>query len=386
MIEVIDSQSQRFDFITDDAFRSSLESDWHELEACWNAACWKAVHVLAGSIVEALLADLLDPHAALVKLAAGDVYAKDLNSLVQLCSQAKLITERTVQLSSVVRGYRNLIHPGRIIRLNETIDANSAAVAKSVVAMVISEVEAKKRDEFGYTAQQVLTKIEADSTVMSILPHLLKSLSRSELRRLVLHSLPEQYCNLQFSSDEPVPSAHLERLAHCFRLALALCDVDVQRQAAEQLVRVLKEHDSSYVRVYETVFFRASDLGVLNKADREMVKVHLLEQLRVERSKEIVVACTGLAQFLTDAEIPKYVDLLVPLASEPKHTPKRGAVSDLLIHECGTLSDGPKKKFEGRLRDWVKLYRDKNNTAALTALSSVRVVLLDDFTEDDIPF
>ena len=48
-----------FRFITDDEFRSSLENDLAELEAAKRAGAWKCVHVLAGSIVEAVLIDYL---------------------------------------------------------------------------------------------------------------------------------------------------------------------------------------------------------------------------------------------------------------------------------------------------------------------------------------
>jgi hypothetical protein len=49
----------RFDFVSGDDFRTPLESDYAELEACLTAGAWKSAHVLAGSIVEAVLIDYL---------------------------------------------------------------------------------------------------------------------------------------------------------------------------------------------------------------------------------------------------------------------------------------------------------------------------------------
>jgi len=40
-----------FDYITIDEFRKSLESDYQEMTSCFTAEAWKAVHVLAGSIL-----------------------------------------------------------------------------------------------------------------------------------------------------------------------------------------------------------------------------------------------------------------------------------------------------------------------------------------------
>ena len=48
-----------FTFIVDPGLRRGLESDFKELSACLKAEAWKAVHVLAGSIVEAVLIDAL---------------------------------------------------------------------------------------------------------------------------------------------------------------------------------------------------------------------------------------------------------------------------------------------------------------------------------------
>src|ERR1043166_4837844 len=48
-----------FDFVSDERFRESLESDYLEIQRCLDAEAWKAVHVLAGSIVEAVLIDYL---------------------------------------------------------------------------------------------------------------------------------------------------------------------------------------------------------------------------------------------------------------------------------------------------------------------------------------
>jgi hypothetical protein len=48
-----------FDYIPTPELRQSLESDYGELRRCIDINASKAVHVLAGSIVEALLTDLL---------------------------------------------------------------------------------------------------------------------------------------------------------------------------------------------------------------------------------------------------------------------------------------------------------------------------------------
>ena len=48
-----------FDFITTKPFRESLEADYAEMGRSAESKNWKAVQVLAGSIVECLLIDYL---------------------------------------------------------------------------------------------------------------------------------------------------------------------------------------------------------------------------------------------------------------------------------------------------------------------------------------
>lgn len=50
---------EKFDFITDEKLRNSLEADNAELIICFDNEAWKSVHVLVGSIIETLLVDFL---------------------------------------------------------------------------------------------------------------------------------------------------------------------------------------------------------------------------------------------------------------------------------------------------------------------------------------
>src|SRR4051812_37183805 len=112
-----------FDFITDDGLRRSLESDLVELNQCYEARAWKAVHVLSGSIIEATLIDYL---VSAGKLTGAAAITKDLTQLIEACKTNAVLSNKAVELSAIIRSYRNLIHPGRALRLSETVDENSA--------------------------------------------------------------------------------------------------------------------------------------------------------------------------------------------------------------------------------------------------------------------
>jgi len=96
---------ESFDFISDENFRSSLETDFAEIKKCIDVKAWKAVHVLAGSIIEAVLIDYL--------LAEGHVnraeaLKMDFGKAITLGKDKNILSPKTTDLTSVIKEYRNL--------------------------------------------------------------------------------------------------------------------------------------------------------------------------------------------------------------------------------------------------------------------------------------
>ena len=219
-----------FDFVTDDDLRASLEADAAEMAACLKAEAYKAVHVLAGSIVEGLLVDHLDstgykaPHGT-------DLDEVSLDQLIAAArsQKPKALSDKAADLVSVVKEYRNLIYPGRLLRLQEHVDASTAAIAALLVEIVTSEVAALKRDTYGYTAQQIVSKVENDSSSMGILADLLKGTKPKELVRLLLGDLPSRYMEISAleEGDPEVYEPILARLRRDF-------DAHIERRSARR--------------------------------------------------------------------------------------------------------------------------------------------------------
>lgn len=150
-----------FDFIQDDGLRASVEADYRELGQCMQCGAWKAAHVLAGSVVEAILIDhLLSMENR--AYSSSDVLNMDLGKAVSACLTEGILTQRVSDLSTVIRSYRNLIHPGRTVRLSESVSESSAKVAQALVDMIVQEVSVRARQQYGYSAEQLVTKLESD--------------------------------------------------------------------------------------------------------------------------------------------------------------------------------------------------------------------------------
>jgi hypothetical protein len=120
------SAVSHFDFVRDEKLRDSLEADHRELRLCLDAGAYKAVHVLSGSLAEALLIDAL---AAKPVARPTPLDELTLGPLVTLARSEGVLSQETENLTTVVRQYRNLIHPGRVKRLEKTVDKSGAVVA-----------------------------------------------------------------------------------------------------------------------------------------------------------------------------------------------------------------------------------------------------------------
>ena len=173
----------KFDFITDEKFRNILERDYDELSQCVDSKCSKSVLILSGSIIEAILTDYFlnfPPDGYIQKKVLGLA----LYDLVDLAKEAKLISQSTKDLSSVIKNYRNLIHPGREIRKNETFDFDTAVVAKSLLNIIVKEIRENYLNNLGYSANDLFSKLQNDVLSQTIFEILLIKVHKSEKIKL----------------------------------------------------------------------------------------------------------------------------------------------------------------------------------------------------------
>jgi hypothetical protein len=121
-----------FTFLSDEQFRNSLIEDFKEMQKSLESQSWKAVHVLAGSIIEALLIEYLVVSG--LTFNGKDPLKLTLDEAIQACVSAKVLQKSTAALCDVIREYRNLIHPGRMIRLSQSATPEGATIASTLVS------------------------------------------------------------------------------------------------------------------------------------------------------------------------------------------------------------------------------------------------------------
>lgn len=378
-----------FDFITDDRLREVLESDYRELEANLKSESWKSVHVMAGSIIEAVLMDYLETSGASGRTTA-ELQGLVLGELVQECRTANIISQMATELSSVVRTYRNLIHPGRQLRLNEKVTSSSASIAKHLVEVIVEEIATKKRETYGYTAEQIVTNLEQDQSKTSILGHIFKTTKPREIERLLCKVIPQHYFEVATDfevyddviMDEDVIETfnHIHKmrdaLSQCFRLAFDRVDDDVKKKVTSQFVSVLKEETEYKVLNYGTAFFRATDLQYLPLSDIEMVKQHLFGRLKTNIDNQLLDMLTGLGAYITVQEMEQFADPIIRTVLS-KRTQTTNACA-YLRREASYMNSEVCRRLGERLDMWIQAQKNNQQATLVNKLREIRTDILDE--------
>lgn len=362
-----------FDFVTDDELRASLDEDAAEMAACLGAKAYKAAHVLAGSIVEAILVDHLTTSGyALPK--GKDLRELGLGELIAAARSEKVISERAADLASAVKSYRNLIHPGRLTRLQERVDENTAAIAGHVVGVIVDEVAALRQKKYGYTAQQLGTKVEDDSSSLSIFPDLVANSAAREVEKLLIQTIPGHFLEISSTTefdDEDEVASTLSRLRRAHRMAFDAAPEEVKRRVCKEYVRILREAPDYEVRIHETNFFRAADLAYMDGPDAALAKKHLLSQVGASLREEYREPIQGIGAHASAMELEGLVSIFVKYVRDNDTPARRRSAAGLLI---GLHSDadgaGNGAKVLERL-EWLKGIYAKANPATKEWLDEV---------------
>jgi hypothetical protein len=135
-------------FVSDPDLRKSLEADIAELAVAHAAGCLKSTVVLCGASIEALLTDALiqeSPHRPDPPL-RETLLKEMLGKLLQRAVDWQLIDPSAHKFSDAVREYRNLIHPGRTIRDQLTVQREEAQIAIEILNIVCRDLAARHRE------------------------------------------------------------------------------------------------------------------------------------------------------------------------------------------------------------------------------------------------
>lgn len=371
-----DDTSTLFNFITSEDFRASLEADHKELLSCLKVGAWKAVHVLAGSIVEAVLVDYLQA----VGYSKADPLKMDLSQAIDACKLEKVLSDKAATLSTVIRTYRNLIHPGRLVRLNETVDQDGAAVAHALVNMIVRDVSELRKKTYGYTAEQILAKVLHDHSSATILGDLLKRVHDAEKKKLLLKVLPERY-----AEGDGLNREDYARIGNLYRSILDTSPLALQEEAARTYAKVLKEEGSWMIGMYEQAFFRAGDLQHLPYDDSELVKKHLISEIGNMGSFEVLEGIG--ARLHGKEEVEAFVSALINVRLFNSDKGRGDRIDHIVTAECRSMTESSRMLTLSYLVERLRSYGDEEGIEWLTdSLKRLKEAIEQGVVLEAIPF
>ena len=147
------------EFISDSSYKDALRLDISTVTSALAHDEWKAATVISGSVIEALLLWALEQRSGDLATAINALEEKgeykpprkkpdlrrlenwDLNEFIPVAQELKEIDECTATFADQVRGFRNLIHPGRSERLKQKCTRGTAQACHSTLLLVIEDLE-----------------------------------------------------------------------------------------------------------------------------------------------------------------------------------------------------------------------------------------------------
>ena len=151
--EAISEQTAGLPFIQDESLRVSILLDMSSAESAFNNGEWKAATVLAAAAVEALLLWSLNQRSEPerqsaiqnlnLKLNAAQPENGSLATYIAVAAELDHIKPETATQAGLAKDFRNLIHPGREIRLNQKCDRGTARSALAALDLVAGDLESR---------------------------------------------------------------------------------------------------------------------------------------------------------------------------------------------------------------------------------------------------
>lgn len=209
-----------FDFVHESRYKDILDRDYNEVLKCLEVGAFKSVVVMSGSIIESVFIEYFINNLPQNKT-KSQVSKLPLAGLIELAEEVGLISDKIKNLSSVIRDYRNYVHPAKEVRTEEFIDEETANIAFSLLKLTLKSINKKQSTLYGKTADQLFKKIQSDKSVLPIFDKLLDKLNEHEkgkLLRLFVDGYIDEYLSYSGNSDYPYIRTDREFAIKCLSM------------------------------------------------------------------------------------------------------------------------------------------------------------------------
>lgn len=340
-----------FDFISDDKFRTILIRDYLELQICIEQKASKAVLILSGSIIEAVLLEYFI-HNLPQNITEDKLLKWDLNDLIKEAVNTNLISTKTKDLSSVIRNYRNLIHPGKEIRSMEEFDHESAIVSYNLVKMVVKEVKENYLKKYGYRAEDIFNKIKTDRYADSIFDKLLNKTNQFEKNKLLDLLTDHQ---VQFRINNDLNERNLEKYFYKIKK-------QVSKEKIEEKLKLLLNEVESGKKELAMILFElyGNSLNIMSSEEKDLILEYVYDVVEIFRWDYGTLKYVGrnvyekLGLYLDSREIKKkYFTMIINIVKDYKFIKDNNNNKFLNAYEelLNNLDEKQKKIIEEHIKN-----------------------------------
>jgi hypothetical protein len=294
----------QFEFVSDETFQTILERDYEEAKSCLDTKASKSILILSGSIIEALLTDYFYEN-----LPAGQTQATILNStlavLLDLAENEGVITRSEKNLATVIKDYRNLIHPGREVRKKEQFDFETAELSFKILNLLIRKIERKYREKFSFSAQDIVNSLNEDWNYSSIYSIVVPKLSTGEKNNLIdlfvdiENAKKSKFVHFEgnFNYEDKFENRD-EVKEYVTELKPLLKEDTIKSYLKELVISVTSGHSLQALSLYNLFH---EELHLLTEEEQDLVVIYMLSLF-----SDIFEDCRTLAYEKTYSTIGKY--------------------------------------------------------------------------------
>lgn len=295
-----------FDFINDQRFKELLLRDYQELKSSFDNKLSKSVLILSGSIIEASLIEYF-----IQNLPTGQTEEQllkmSLSDLITLSETEGLLSSTEKNLASVIKDYRNLIHPGRQIRKNEKYDFETASIANSLVTIILNAMRYKQQSSISFSAKEIIDKLKNDWDFRAIYGKVIIKLKQTERNKLfdllLYYEMEDKEKWVAFMSEGPIPQYEIHNLENIKPLVTELKPLlqpDIILAKLNELVKEIQTGDR--LKSFALFNLLHEDIDKLNTDEQEMIAIYFLSAF-----SSILEKCNDLASDKTYSTIGKYI-------------------------------------------------------------------------------
>lgn len=264
----MENASNYFEFIADAKFKNILVRDFNELQNCINAENAKSALILSGSIIEAILLEFFT-HTLPSGKNEDQVLKMNLADLINEAEKISLISNKSKDLSTVIKNYRNLIHPGREIRTREEFDFETAIVSFSLLKMILKEIKENYIQKYGYKAEDIYHKIIIDTSTYSIYDKLLEKLNTYEKNKL-MHMLVELQIEQSYNEEKINYTKYIDFLKNKL-------DKEQLISYCQSLLKQVEKGEKTHILVMFKLF--GSNINLLNNTEQELIMTYIYNEI-----------------------------------------------------------------------------------------------------------